>query len=268
MLANLKKDLKGSDIMAQNSFVQSAERIFSILEILAEKGPMTLTEISKELNLHKTTVSRLAGSLISMGYAKRNIDGRYALTFKMLGLAGRMLEKTDIISISRPHMERLAQISGETVHFVRREGAWIVYIDKVESNANSVRMVSRIGLRQPAYCTAVGKAMLAELELEEVREIWNGSEIKKYTPNTITDFDVLQKELENIREKGYAIDNEENELGVRCIAASVKNFEGRADNAFSISAPVSRLGDEKIEVLSRYLLEIKEKLSRELGGIL
>jgi len=254
--------------MPQNSFVQSAERIFSIMEILAERGPMTLTEISKELSLHKTTVSRLAGSLISMGYAKRNPDGRYALTFKMLGLAGRMLEKTDIISLSRPHIERLAEISGETVHFVRREGIWIVYIDKVESNANSVRMVSRIGLRQPVYCTAVGKAMLAELPLEKVREIWDGSEIKKYTPNTITDFNDLLNELEEIRKNGYAIDNEENELGVRCIAASIKNFEGRADNAFSISAPVSRLGDERVEMLSRYLLETKEKLSRELGGIL
>ncbi|HOV41959.1 MAG TPA: IclR family transcriptional regulator, partial [Oscillospiraceae bacterium] len=143
-----------------------------------------------------------------------------------------------------------------------------VYIDKVESNANSVRMVSRIGLRQPVYCTAVGKAMLAELPLEKVREIWDGSEIKKYTPNTITDFNDLLNELEEIRKNGYAIDNEENELGVRCIAASIKNFEGRADNAFSISAPVSRLGDERVEMLSQYLLETKEKLSRELGGIL
>lgn len=255
--------------MSDANPVQSADRIFQIFEALAQNGPMTLTQISTTLSLHKTTAFRLVSSLVSMDYVRKDTNsGKYTMTFKILGIAGKLLEKIDILTVVRPFIKQLAHESHETVHFVQREGTNIVYIDKVESNANSVRMVSRVGLRQPMYCTAVGKTMLAELPLSEVKEIWDNSKIEKFTDNTIMNFKDFELELEQIRELGYALDNEENEIGVRCIAACVYNYDRKTNNAFSISAPTSRMDDDRVKELSKHVLETKKNLSKELGYIL
>ena len=126
-------------------------------------------------------------------------------------------------------------------------------------------MVSKVGLRLPMFSTAVGKAMLADMPAEEVREIWGKSDVRRFTEHTIIDLDGLRKELEQIRQRGFAMDNEENELGVRCIAASVFDFRGRPKYAFSISAPVNRMTDEKIRELSGQVTEIRHNLSVRLG---
>lgn len=252
--------------MPQTNPVQSAERIFEILEALVQSGPVTLTELSTRLSLHKSTVHRLLKSLILMGYARQEEEsGKYLPTYKVLGLAGMLLSKLDILAVARPHLERLMRQTHETVHFVQRENTHIIYVDKVESDANSIRMVSRIGLRQPMYSTGVGKAILAQMKDSEIREVWKQSEIQPFTPHTIITPEQLMQEIELVRRQGYALDNEENELGVRCIAASVTDFYGRATNAFSISAPVSRMSDERVRELSEYVLQTKRALSQELG---
>ena len=151
--------------MPQTNPVQSAERIFEILEALVQNGPVTLTELSTRLSLHKSTVHRLLKSLILMGYARQEEEsGKYLPTYKILGLAGMLLSKLDILAVAHPYLERLMRQTHETVHFVQRENTHIVYVDKVESDANSIRMVSRIGLRQPMYSTGVGKAILAQMK--------------------------------------------------------------------------------------------------------
>ena len=252
--------------MPQTNPVQSAERIFEILEALVQNGPVTLTELSTRLSLHKSTVHRLLKSLILMGYARQEEEsGKYLATYKILGLAGMLLSKLDILAVAHPYLERLMRQTHETVHFVQRQNTHIVYVDKVESDANSIRMVSRIGLRQPMYSTGVGKAILAQMKDSEIREVWKQSKIRPFTPHTIVTLEQLMEEIELIRRQGYALDNEENELGVRCIAACVTDFYGRASNAFSISAPVSRMSDERVLELSEYVLETKRGLSQELG---
>jgi DNA-binding IclR family transcriptional regulator len=115
------------------------------------------------------------------------------------------------------------------------------------------------------YCSGVGKAILAELPIEEVREIWTQSNPTKKTQYTITSLDQLEKELIAVRECGYALDNEENEIGVRCIAAAVKDYSKNASYAFSISAPVSRMTDERVLQLSEHVLKVKEELSERMG---
>ncbi len=252
--------------MSENNPVQSAGRIFSVLEMLAYEGPQGVTEISKALDLNKSTVHRLLASLINMDYVKKNSDSdKYQLTFKLLGLGEALLDKVDIVSVARPFIQQLAEFSEETVHLVQKETTNMVYIDKVESYSSSVRMVSRIGVEKPLYCTAVGKAMLAELEDDQVKDIWERSDIQKFTPKTIVDFDAFLLELQEVREKGYALDNEENELGVRCIGATIKNYTGRAENAFSISAPISRMSDDRIDFLAVEVLKTKEELSKAFG---
>ena len=201
-----------------------------------------------------------------MGYVtKDSFSGRYTLTFKILEIAGHVLDRIDVLAVAHRYIDRLMKQVHETVHFVQREGNHIVYVDKVESDASSIRMVSRIGLRMPMYCTGVGKAMLAQMTEREVREIWESTPIEKCTENTITDLDVLLRELAEIRLRGYAIDNEENEIGVRCIAACVQDYTGRADAAFSISAPAARMPDERLREFSDYVLQTRRDISRELG---
>jgi DNA-binding IclR family transcriptional regulator len=253
-------------IMSEKNPVQSAGRIFSVLELLAQSGPMGVTELSKSLGLNKSTVHRLLASLIAMDYVKKENDSdKYRLTFKILALGEALLDKVDIVLVARPYLQQLVELSGETVHLVQREGTDMVYIDKVESQVSSVRMVSRIGVGKPLYCTAVGKAMLAELDDLEVKKIWDDSKIEKLTPKTIVDFEEFVKELNDIRQKGYALDNEENEIGVRCIAACIKNYKGKAENAFSISAPIIRMSDERIEELAAEVIKMKEELSKAFG---
>ncbi|MCM1256794.1 MAG: IclR family transcriptional regulator [Roseburia sp.] len=252
--------------MEEKNPIQSAERIFKIMELLAEKGEMGLLELSQELNLNKSTVHRMLSSLIYMGYARQNeTDQKYKLSFKLVTMAGKLLEHTDILPIARPYLENLSRLSGETVHLVQREGSQILYIDKVESNVGSIRMVSHVGMAFPMYCSGVGKAIMSTMGEEELSQVWNDSRIEKKTEYTITDFHRLKQVLEQVKKQGYALDNEENELGVRCIAACIYDYHRKVKYAFSISGPVNRMTDERIKELSLEVLRVKQELSAELG---
>ena len=246
--------------------IQVAERIFQAVEELSLCEPAGLVELSNRLELHKSTVHRILSSLQMMGYVRQEEDtGKYRLSLKWMEISNRITEKLDIVSIARPYLRKLSEISGETVHLVEVEGNEAIYIDKVESGSNSIRMVSRVGSRIPLYCSGVGKAMLSERSDEEIEEIWNSSDIRAMTPKTILSLDEFLETIREIRKFGYALDNEENEMGVRCIAASILDHEGKARNAFSISAPVGRMTDEKLKMLAEYVLESKRNISGEFG---
>ncbi|MGN0143002.1 MAG: IclR family transcriptional regulator [Roseburia sp.] len=246
--------------------VQSAERIFQVMEMLAENGEMGLMEISAALGLHKSTVHRLLMSLIYMGYAKQDeTTQKYMLSCKIVNMAGKILERMDILQIAKPYMERLSDLSGETVHLVQREGSNILYIYKIEAKVGTIRMVSHVGMVHPMYCSGVGKAIMAELPEREVKQIWNESVIEKKTKHTVTDYEEMQKLLAGIREKGYALDDEENEEGVRCIAASLMDYHSDVRYAFSISGPTSRMTRARVEELAVDVKKVQQELSRELG---
>ena len=251
--------------MEQKNPIQVAGRIFDVMELLAESGSIGLMDLSGALGLNKTTAYRVLSSLIYMGYARQNaVNGRYEPTFKVVDIANRIMGKVDIVQIVRPYLRKLMEETGETVHFVERDGIDAVYIDKVESLNNGIQMVSRIGSRIPLYCSGVGKAMVAEMDEWEVEEIWNNSEIVRLTPYTITDHNDFKSELEEIRERGYALDNEENETGVRCIACSLKEPVGSARHAFSISAPVSRMDNDRIRELAASVLKVRGEIAEKL----
>ena len=251
--------------MEDKNPIQVADRLFGALELLAENGDAGVMEVSTALGLNKSTAHRVLNSLIYMGYARQNEEtGRYEPSLKVVDLANQVMKHVDIVQVVRPYLRKLMELTDETVHFVERDGTDAVYIDKVESYRNGIQMVSRIGSRIPLYCSGVGKAIAAELDEHEVEEIWNRSRILPLTPYTITDFEAFRRELSEIRERGYALDNEENENGVRCIAVSLKDYTGRVKYAFSISAPVSRMDNDRIRQLAGYVLEIKEQIMEKL----
>lgn len=244
--------------------IQSAERIFSIIETLSANGPMRLIDLSEVIGLHKSTVHRLLTSLISMDYVAQNeIDNTYFLTFKIVELSGMLLKNTDILSIIHPYAMELSEQCGETVHFVKRIGCEVMYLDKLESasvRSRSVRMASQVGFKRSMYSSAVGKSILAYLPEEEVRAVWDNTNVEKKTQYTITTYDGLLKELEKIRGCGYALDNEENELGIRCIAVAVQDYHDSPQYALSISTLKSLFPDSRISELADCLFETKARL--------
>lgn len=246
--------------------VQSVDRALSILEVLSENSSgLGITEISKKIDLHKSTVHRLLSTLIYKDYVEQDHEtNKYRITLKVLELGNNRLKDLDIVTVSRPHLTELMKKTNEVVHLVILEKEEIVYIDKVESE-NTIRMHSTIGKRSPAYCTAVGKAIMSHMTMEEVLEIWNNSQIKEHTQYTITGVDEIKEELKKIRERGYSVDDEENEIGVRCVAAPIFNWKGDVIAAISISGPTMRVTREKVEEFSILIIEYARRISLELG---
>ena len=248
--------------MSEQSSVQSVERAFRIIELLCEKGELGITALAALSGLNKATVYRFLSTLCGLGYVrKRAANEKYTLTLKFLRLSADTLSKIDIRRYARRYLEQIPKITGETVHLVERNGNETVYIDKFESAVNSVRMVSRVGLSLPMVYTAVGKALMSHLDDEEIRKIWDSSDVCKKTGKTITDFGVFMEEIRKVRENGYAADREENEEGVCCVAAALPDVYGEYRYAFSVSAPSSRMSEEKIAEIGRLVTETAAKIS-------
>lgn len=247
--------------------VQSLDRAFFILELLSNYPQgISLTEICAESNLPKGTVSRMLGTLIQHGYVLQDLDSRkYRLTLRLFEIGSRVVGGANILSIARPYLEKLSRTSEEAVHLVSRVNDEVVYLYKEEATASIVRMSSCVGLHNPMYCTGVGKSILAFLPDEEIQSIWQRTDLIQFTPNTIMTFDKMQEEIAMIRERGYAIDNEEHELGVRCIAAPILDFNFSPVAAISISAPCEHMDEAKIEQYIPMLLDAAKNISRYYG---
>lgn len=244
--------------------IQVADRLFGAVEYLSAHGASTLTEVSEALGLNKSTMHRVLASLEFMNYVTQDpITGKYDLTMKLTELSFRHRQHFDLLQRIHPHLKQLVKASGETVHFVKRDGKDAVYIDKAESDQNQVQMVSRIGSRIPLYRSAVGKAMMATLSEDMVEKMWRQSTIERITPYTITDYEEFLEALADVRRRGYALDNEENEPGVRCVAASLEFMKQEAEYAFSISAPIQRMDNDRIRVLSALILETKKNIQED-----
>lgn len=251
--------------MAEKNGVQSVERIFALIEQLAaHPAGASLQRLAQGTGLAKSTVHRLLASLVSLGYvAQDETAGRYRLTLKMFELSSGIVNSMDIMSVAKAHLERLAQRTGEAVHLVIRDGQDIVYIYKTESGP--MRMSSRVGLRSPLYCTGVGKAILATLPTGEVEAVWANSRPQKLTGRTVTDLPHLQAQLAEVRANGYAIDDEENELGVRCVAVAIPGADGRAETAFSISGQTPYMTPERIRRIAALALDARTDILAGLG---
>ena len=251
--------------MTEKGGVQSVERIFQLIEQLASHpAGASLQRLAQETGLAKSTVHRLLASLVSLGYAAQEPEtGRYRLTLKMFELSSGIVNSMEIMDVAKAHLERLSQRTGEAVHLVIRDARDIVYIYKTESGP--MRMSSRVGLRSPLYCTGVGKAILATLPPEEVEDVWNHSSLKKLTSRTVVDLAEMQDQLAEVRANGYAIDDEENEMGVRCVAVAIPGPDGRAESAFSISGLAPYMTPERIRRVAALALDTRTDILADLG---
>jgi len=246
--------------------VKSVDRVLHLLEIMAEeKGEMELKDLSKKTHINTTTLYRLLQTLQSRGFVAQNpYTGRYRLGLKLLELGHAVVEQIELRRIALPFLEELTEKTGETANLVVLDEGEAVYIEKVESPA-SLRMFHRIGKQAPAHATGVGKVLLAALPSEKVTEIIKSKDLCKLTENTITSPENLQKELEKIRKNGFAIDNEECEVGAKCIAAPIRDYTNQVVAAVSISGPSARLSEERLNELVKVVKEAAFKISQEIG---
>lgn len=253
-----------------NNLVQTIERVSLILDILAQ-NPMgiSIRELSSKVNLPKGTTHRLLSSLAYLGYVRQDPKTRnYLLGFKLVELGNILLSQLDLRKEAEPFLRELAEKTKETIHMVILDGNEVVYIDKVEMdhNPSGLRMASRIGLRNPAHSSAVGKVLLSHFTDEELNKFYKGKSLSKRTENTITDAAQLKEHLKIVRNQGYAIDDEENEKGVRCVGAPIFNRTGNPVAAISISGPAFRVTKKKIlESLKKEVMETALKISQQLG---
>jgi DNA-binding IclR family transcriptional regulator len=246
--------------------VQVLDRALAALEILANRdGECSLVDLCAEMKLHKSTVHRLAMVLEQHRLVDKNPDtGRYRLGLRLFEFGSKAIAAVDLRGRARPYLDRLQRQFGETVFFCILDDGQVFYVEKVESQ-QSVRTACTVGSRAPAYCTAVGKAMLAELPELEVSEVIRCWGLKAVTPNTITTAAALKAELRAVRSRGYAIDNEEKEEGLRCVSAAVRGHSGKLFAAMSVSGPAFRMSKERIPEVGQAVMRAANELSEELG---
>jgi len=246
--------------------IKVLDKTFSILDILFQHdSSMHITEISEKLGLYPSTTHRILDTLKHWGYVEQDLKTqKYRLGLKLLALGMAKLHQMDLVKEATPYLKELVKLCNETVHLGVLEGGEVLYLAKEESS-QTIRMISYVGRRAPLHCTALGKVLLAHLSLEERKRTLGGKELPPLTENTITDKKELEKELDKVREQGFALDQEENEKDVRCVAAPIRNYKGDVIAALSISSPIFRIDKNAQDNLKEALMKTGEKISQRLG---
>lgn len=242
-------------------------RTFSVLEALVDGAPQTtLGQIAQRSGLPKPTVHRILTSLVQLGFARSGGDGSYLLGSQALRLAGRVLSSVDYGGHTRPALRGLQEHTAETIHFAILSGTHATYVEKLEGR-RPYRMASRVGMDLPLHSTAIGKAILAHLAPDERAAMIRRLDLVRLTSHTITDREQLEAELANIRREGYAVDEEENEEGIRCVGAPVFARGGRVIGALSVSAPAFQLSPSEARQLAGHLIVAAGEVSLSLGAL-
>jgi len=244
--------------------IQAVSHALDLLEQFhGEVDELGVTELSKRLKLHKNNVFRLLATLESRGYIEQNrATENYRLGLKSLELGQTFIKQMGLLRQAKPILEHQVATCNETSYVAIFKEGHSVYLDVVETDL-TVRVVSRVGSRLPAYCTASGKVHLANLSDEELLEMYPEPTFKTYTPTTIPSREALVAELKMIAEQGYAVDNEELDPGVRCVAAPIRDYTRRIVGAISISGPSMRMSDERID---KELIPLATKSAEDLSA--
>jgi DNA-binding IclR family transcriptional regulator len=245
---------------------QVLERTFAILDVLAESTEdLSWAQMEGRLNFDKSTYYRLLRTLEHHRYAERDSQtGKYRLGSKLLELGSRAVARFDLATACRPYLERLSGQSGETALLgVFRDGQ-VITLTVVEGR-HALRMGVTVGGKAPVHCSAIGKAILAFLPEDEVGSIVRNSGLIRYTRHTITRRSEFKAELAQIRNRGFAMDNQELEAGLKCIGAAVQDRSGRVIAALSIAGAAVRFDRKRVSTLAPLVSRIASDFSASLG---
>jgi DNA-binding IclR family transcriptional regulator len=255
----------GLDDCPTGKSVQSIDRVLDIVETLStQQGGLNLTELSRRIDLPKSTTHRLLGTLVRRGYVARREDGGYQIGLKLIESVSYYINSLELQTEARQHLARLTVELGLTAHLGVLEGDQVVYIERIDV-LSGVKLYSQIGLRMHAYCSSLGKSLLAGLSRDELRQVMARCTFERFTDNTITSMSALQVELKKVRSLGYAVDNMEYSLNNRCVGAPIYDYRGETVAAISASGPPSLLPIERVEEVAMEVMAKARAISRNLG---
>jgi len=247
--------------------VETLIRFFKIIDLLENSSELRLKDIADKLNIDKSTIHRFLKTLLKYNFVKMNPSNKkYSLGLKFLNIATKIIDSIDIRNIAHPYLIDLEEYSNETIHLTTFDGKRVVYIDKIES-IKHIRMYSRIGNIAPINCTAAGKAILAFQKESVINSIIQDLDFIPVTKNTITDKKKFMEDLEDVRNKGFAVDNSEHEENICCIAAPIRDYSREVKYAVSISAIKTRMDLSELITFKDILIDKANIISKELGFI-
>lgn len=244
----------------------AVERALAMLEVVAqESGGLSNAEISRKLNIPKSSASYILRTLESQSYLTRDEEsGKYRVGLKILSLSRGALSGIHVRGVALPIMRHLTQQTGLTCHLAILDGPDAVYIEKVEPEG-FIRMDTWVGRRMRVHATSVGKALVAHIPQERLEEILRKSGMEKRTPKTITTLPRLLKELEKVRMRGYAVDDEENNLGARCVAAPIFNDRGLIEAGLGLSGTTQQVSPHTMPRILEALKDAARHISMGMG---
>lgn len=249
------------DAKETKNSIQVIERMKSLLDVLADSPePVALKNLAQATALHPSTAHRILAAMTASRLVERHEAGTYRLGIRLLELGNLVKSRLNIRDVAAPFMQALHESIGEAINLGIRDGDEIVYIERTSSGRSLVRVVYLVGGRAPLHLTSVGKLFLAQDSPEKVRAYAKRTALPGKTPTSLTSVAALEKELERIRRHGVAFDNEEAELGLKCVAAPIHDDEGRLVAGLSVSAPVDRHNPEWVALVKAAAAEISHAL--------
>ncbi len=251
--------------VADGATVKSADRTLAVLDLLAERGPLTFTQLHTELGLPKSSALNLLKTMTGRRYVRRDSSGRFTLGLRVWEIAETCTEVPDLRAVLRPLMEDLRDATEETVQAAVLEGVEAIYFEVCESK-HPMKLAARVGARLPAHASGVGKALLSELDDNELRRRFESVHLQTLTRNTIPTVDALLAELERTRHRGYATDNEEFAIGLRCGAMAVHATARETPIAVSVAIPTPRYSARIAGQARARLAEVVATAAERLNG--
>lgn len=254
-------------VAAPKLAIQVIERMMDLLSALAKKSEsVSLKELSQVTGLHPSTAHRILNDLVLARMVDRTEPGSYQLGMRLLELGNLVKARLNVRDAAAGPMRELHRLTGETINLSVRQGDEIVYVERTVSERSGMQVVRAIGGRAPLHLTSTGKLFLANDDVRAVRSYAMRTGLAGHTSNSITNLSKLEQELDDVRKKGYARDNEELELGVRCIAAGIYDDASHLVAGLSISAPADRANDGWVEALTTTANAISSALGYERGA--
>jgi DNA-binding IclR family transcriptional regulator len=257
--------MKGIDEKQDRYTIHSIDKALDLIEMLAERGSLSLIELTELLNQPKSSTYRMVLTLENRGFISRSDeDGKYCLGYKQLVITKNILERNNIRSAALHEMKKLSELYGDTVNLGVLLDGEILYLEIIEST-HALRMTDSVGSKSPVHATAMGKAIAAYLQQQELDELLTKRKMESFTSRTITTPEHFKKELEWVRRNGYAVDDQEIVEGARCVAAPVFGMFGKVYGAISLSGPMHRYTPEKLPEIAGHVMAAAASASQRLG---
>lgn len=244
--------------------VQSLERGLAVLELLVRHGATGVTDLAEALDLDKTIVHRLLGTLLEAGYVRQDSNRKYAVGPRLRMIGAKVLSELDLRTIAIPYMQQLAEHTRSVSHLAKMAESRAIYIERVQVPGLTFNSTD-VGGEAPGYCSAAGKVLWAHMPQSELSTLMDRIEFRQHTTNTITDRQALLRHLAEVREQGYAIDNEEHRLGLIGIGAPIYDHMGSVIGAICVGELTSRTNEERVGQTRQMVIDFAQRLSHEMG---